>query len=207
MPNPLECPKCGYERKASDSSPLSQCPACGLVFARFRPARLAAAEQDPPNALNVPSAPSTPTRFTRKTVLLAVLGVLIVVFAIDGTRMGSSQERTDRAALALARHGQQIAATSEPGVLTFRSSQKTTDAPRRAYKVVFLTRGDSMLSDPDGGTSQSGFLRNRGLALAWKAKFCTADLSSVMRQYGIGMVSGQVLDLAGDIQAIAICNE
>jgi hypothetical protein len=30
------CPKCGYERKPSDSSPDWQCPACGIAIAKFR---------------------------------------------------------------------------------------------------------------------------------------------------------------------------
>jgi hypothetical protein len=208
MTNPLECPKCGYERKTSDIGPLSQCSACGLVFARFKPLRAAAAvlETERPEELNARIAPATPTRFTRKTALLAVLGVLFVVFAIDASRVSSPQQLTDSAAQALERHGQQIAATTEQGVLTYRNSQKTTEEPRRAYKVVFLTRSPSLISDPAGKTDRSAFLRNQGVALVWKAKFCTHDLSSLMTQYGIGMVSGQVLDDAGEIQAIAICN-
>lgn len=208
MTNPLECPKCGYERKASDNGPLSRCSACGLIFVRFTPLRAAAAalEAERPEALNTLSAPAAPTRFTRKTVLLAVLGVLFFVFAIEASRVNSPQQSTDSAAQALKRHGEQIAATAEQGVLTYRSSQKTTEEPRRAYKVVFVTQSSSLISDPSGKTDRSAFLRNQGVALVWKAKFCTVDLSSLMKQYGIGMVSGQVLDDVGEIQAIAVCS-
>lgn len=36
MPNPLACPECEYVRRPSDQTPLSQCPSCGLVFARLK---------------------------------------------------------------------------------------------------------------------------------------------------------------------------
>ncbi|MGQ3685582.1 MAG: hypothetical protein ACUBOA_11355 [Candidatus Loosdrechtia sp.] len=29
-----KCPKCGYERKATDSAPEWQCPACGVAYAK-----------------------------------------------------------------------------------------------------------------------------------------------------------------------------
>jgi rubredoxin len=208
MTNPLECPKCGYERKASDTAPLSQCSACGLIFARFKPSRAAAAvrETESPKEFNTRSGQAASKRFTRKTVLLAVLGVFFVAFAIDASRVNGPQQSTDSAAQTLERYGQQIATTAEQGVLTYRSSQKTTNEPRLAYKVVFVTQSSSLMGDPTGRTDRSAFLRNQGVALVWKARFCTNDLSSLMRQYGIGMVSGQILDDAGEIQAIAICN-
>ncbi len=36
MNNPLACPKCAYERKPSDQQPPTQCPNCGLIFARYK---------------------------------------------------------------------------------------------------------------------------------------------------------------------------
>ncbi len=33
--NPLACPKCNYERKATDTAPLSTCPSCGVIFSRI----------------------------------------------------------------------------------------------------------------------------------------------------------------------------
>lgn len=33
--NPLACPVCRYERKSHDAAPLTQCPQCALVFARY----------------------------------------------------------------------------------------------------------------------------------------------------------------------------
>lgn len=36
MSEPLICPKCSYERKASDKAPSTECPACGIVFAKYK---------------------------------------------------------------------------------------------------------------------------------------------------------------------------
>jgi hypothetical protein len=36
MSNPLSCPKCGYERTASDKGPLTSCPKCKVVFAVYK---------------------------------------------------------------------------------------------------------------------------------------------------------------------------
>lgn len=46
------CPKCGYERRPTDSAPLNQCPACGLFFdkwlkQRFRARHTQAPSSDP----------------------------------------------------------------------------------------------------------------------------------------------------------------
>lgn len=32
----MACPKCGYERKPSDTAPDWQCPACGIAIAKYR---------------------------------------------------------------------------------------------------------------------------------------------------------------------------
>ena len=31
----VNCPKCGYSRKPTDSTPKGECPACGVIFAEF----------------------------------------------------------------------------------------------------------------------------------------------------------------------------
>lgn len=36
MANPLACPKCSYERTAKDTGPVTQCPNCQLVFAKYQ---------------------------------------------------------------------------------------------------------------------------------------------------------------------------
>lgn len=35
--DPLACPKCFYVRKAVESTPLTECPSCGLIYAKYKP--------------------------------------------------------------------------------------------------------------------------------------------------------------------------
>jgi hypothetical protein len=30
------CPKCGYQRRAADTAPAGECPACGIIYEKFR---------------------------------------------------------------------------------------------------------------------------------------------------------------------------
>jgi hypothetical protein len=67
MSNPLACPRCGYERKASDQGPLSKCLSCKVVFSRYKRAEEASAPE------------MTPFRWTLFTLtgLLSVHSLLI----------------------------------------------------------------------------------------------------------------------------------
>ena len=31
----IHCPKCGYNRKPTDETPLTECPACGVIFEKY----------------------------------------------------------------------------------------------------------------------------------------------------------------------------
>lgn len=103
-------------------------------------------------------------------------------------------------------HASQIAASAATGVLTIQKVEKTTETPVRAYRIVFLTNDASLMSHKSGSSDRAAFLIDQGVSLAWKAKFCTSTLLTAMGQNGIRMVSGQIVDGAGEIQAIAICN-
>lgn len=46
------CPKCGYQRQASDIIPESQCPACGLIFSRWLKQRFRSPESSSPKNRN-----------------------------------------------------------------------------------------------------------------------------------------------------------
>jgi len=43
-----KCPKCGYERQASDAAPADQCPACGLLFEKWLKHRFRQPEDEAP---------------------------------------------------------------------------------------------------------------------------------------------------------------
>ncbi len=35
----MKCPKCSYERKAGDLAPPTECPECGVIYAKYRQAQ------------------------------------------------------------------------------------------------------------------------------------------------------------------------
>ena len=206
MANPLACPKCGYERKAKDRAPLTQCPSCEIVFAKYKATPETKTSSTPvkftPEALKTEPPPRRTTKATWFIGLGAMLVVIVVLLGQNETNNRASDSTKD----ILSMHGAQIVVTAEPGVLALRVVEKTTEAPVRAYRVVFATQSASLMSDKAGNSDRGAFLRNQGVALVWKAKFCTEELLNAMRRNGIGMVSGQIQDGNGEIQTIAICN-
>ncbi len=53
----MKCPKCGYERRPTDTAPDWQCPACQVAYVK---AARATAAQAPPAAPSAPAAPASP---------------------------------------------------------------------------------------------------------------------------------------------------
>lgn len=68
-PNPMQCPKCAYERTASDSAPVYECPKCGVVYTKYRAIQATAA------------LPKTPKSRTKHKILYASLVTLALVAA------------------------------------------------------------------------------------------------------------------------------
>jgi hypothetical protein len=42
----MKCPKCGYERRPTDSAPDWQCPSCNVAYVKAAPAQAAELEED-----------------------------------------------------------------------------------------------------------------------------------------------------------------
>lgn len=60
------CPKCGYQRRASDSAPVGECPSCGIIYEKFRErqARFAASTRIEGVSPNFESEPTPAQRFS-----------------------------------------------------------------------------------------------------------------------------------------------
>lgn len=71
--NPLACPKCGHERKSHETTPLSQCSNCGLVFARYKPATTDRSLSTRAKPLRVPGSGNA---------LEAVIGVVLLMLLV-----------------------------------------------------------------------------------------------------------------------------
>jgi hypothetical protein len=62
------CPKCGTTRQPADSAPDAQCPGCGVVYAKFRPAT----PDSVPPARSNDAAPNY-----RPVAISAIVGLLV----------------------------------------------------------------------------------------------------------------------------------
>jgi predicted nucleic acid-binding Zn-ribbon protein len=113
---PIQCPKCGHVRSPNETAPDWECPACGIVYAKYRAPAARAAVPQPATAPRIPTAPArTPLTF-RKVVTVGSL-ILFVPMLIWAMVM---QHKTQAA---LADHGQ--IATARVVRLEFKKNQVT----------------------------------------------------------------------------------
>jgi TPR repeat protein len=82
------CPKCAYQRKASDSAPDWQCPSCGIAYAKYVAAQNAAAEAKSARRSTDKAAVAVPQASGSNTKMMVVGGVLaiMVAFAVWKTK-------------------------------------------------------------------------------------------------------------------------
>ncbi len=173
----------------------TSCPACGGLVAY--------GAKTCPHCGKAEPAPKPSDQVRKKHLLIAVGVIVLIIMGLSKSPSSSGAKSAANADLDT--YGQKIAQSALPGALAFRASNKTTDSPL-AYKLVFASSSPDLMSDPAGSSSPSAHLRNQGIALMWKEKFCTSDLSSIISRHRLALVSGQIVDTHGEIQAIAICN-
>ena len=192
MTNPLACPSCSYERKATDAAPLTQCPSCHLVFAKYKPKNPAKADIVVRGKSTTSTTASSDPNAGQKVIALVFLVVILIYHMATQDKKETPTNSTDTAIKLLSDYGDGIVSSAESGVLSLQNVEKTTETPVRAYRVVFSTQATSLMAGKTGSTDRSTFLKNQGIALVWQTKFCTPELSNTMRLRGIGLISGQL---------------
>jgi hypothetical protein len=78
----MQCPKCSYERKASDGGPAGECPSCGVIYEKYRSASVAPPPR-PTTSFAVHPDGSSEIRKTQipSWLIPAVLGLIVGYFA------------------------------------------------------------------------------------------------------------------------------
>jgi hypothetical protein len=104
----------------------------------------------------------------------------------------------------LERYGQFVADVTG-GAVIFLSVRQTTTSPLNAFQVKFETGNDALMSKPDAEPGNAAYYENVGRTKAWSTRFCTPELSAIMRRNKIDTVSGNLTDSTGDTQSMAIC--
>ena len=82
---------------------------------------------------------------------------------------------------------------------------KTLDKPMLSYVIKFHTSDPALMSKDDGDTNQASYAFNSALTEAWGRRFCTKQLKGIMKDQGVFLVSGHLLDTKGDIQSLSSC--
>ena len=104
----------------------------------------------------------------------------------------------------LEKYGRAVAASTD-GTILFVSAIQTTKSPMNAFKLQFKTDEDALMSASGAAPGNAAYLANIGRTKVWSAKFCTKQLKSMMSQYKIDLVTGDLANLSGKTQSMAIC--
>lgn len=187
----------------ASSAPLSalaakamtaSCPACGGLVAIGAKACPHCGKQNP--------APKPTSR-----VVLLVAGLLLAGFVVTLATRSPSVSLSSPAGVVsrLEAYGRSLAASTPNGAVRFSSVVSTTEKPLRAYKVVFSTSVRELMSNPNGSTDRTARTENLGRTAVWQAKFCTRELKTIMARDGLDLVSGDLQNISGLTQSMALC--
>jgi hypothetical protein len=131
------------------------------------------------------------------------LGFVATALAVMTTSCGGAADPQD----SLVAYGKQIASSSEQNAIVFAAVIKTTEMPRRAYQIKFKTNHKAMMSERNAEKDHNAYLINQGKVRMWTAKFCTPELKTTMQVFGIDLVSGDLTNMEGETQSMALCNK
>jgi hypothetical protein len=107
---------------------------------------------------------------------------------------------------ALEEYGKYIASSSKEGAISFVAVRKTMDPPAAAYQLTFKTGVAALMSAPNAENGNAAFVKNQGLSQAWEAKFCDDRLDSLMAAWKVRYLSGDLQNLQGETQSMALCH-
>ena len=106
----------------------------------------------------------------------------------------------------LEKYGRQLADSTENNTITLSNVVKTTEQPMRAYKLQFQTNVNALMSDSVTNLNSIEYWTNLGKTKSWQTKFCTDELKAIMTTFEIDVVSGDLANMQGETQSMAICS-
>jgi hypothetical protein len=102
-------------------------------------------------------------------------------------------------------YGRALVASANPGVFKYVETTQTMSVPLVSYIVTFSTNDAIFLSSSRRAPSNAAFTENSAKRMVWEAKFCTEKLRALMRSANVNVVNGELVNLAGKTQFIAVC--
>lgn len=104
----------------------------------------------------------------------------------------------------LQKYGRALSASTD-GAVRFVSAEQTMKSPMSAFKLIFKTDHEALMSVPGANSGNPAYYTNIGRTKAWSMKFCTKNLERIMLLYKIDLVIGDLTNLVGETQSISTC--
>ena len=146
---------------------------------------------------------------TRRNLLIVLTLTLgLVLFGLNrlySTQHQASVDEAHRVQEALEQYGQQLAHSIPAKSVAFSHVTHTTDQPLRAYQIQFITSRQDLMAEEISLTETTPSTRNSMRTALWQAKFCTLQLQGLMATLRLNVVSGNLTDLHGETQSMAVC--
>lgn len=104
----------------------------------------------------------------------------------------------------LQKYGNAVSASTD-GTVKFVSAEQTTKSPMNAFKLIFKTDHEALMSVPGAASGNAAYYTNIARTNAWSMKFRTKELKKIMLRHKIDLVIGDLTNLVGKTQSIAVC--
>ena len=114
--------------------------------------------------------------------------------------------QADDASSSLEKYGKQLASSTQNNAISLSTVTKTMEQPLRAYKLQFKTTAKELMATPNAQKDTTAYWTNRGKTEVWQTKFCTDQLKRIMATFRIDLVSGDLTNMSGETQSMAICS-
>tara|TARA_B100000674_G_C37921586_1_gene953548 strand:+ start:464 stop:880 length:417 start_codon:yes stop_codon:yes gene_type:complete len=100
-------------------------------------------------------------------------------------------------------YSKELVAKYDTAISTPSYPKRTTDMP--SYFVTYVIEDDAIKTRSDASSNSVSFAINSAITKRWGDMFCTSELKSIMKMYGVVMVGGQLLDKDGVKHSLTTC--
>lgn len=96
-----------------------------------------------------------------------------------------------------------ILKASSSGITKASLPEKTTESP--TYVIFYTTTDPSMLTKEIRSNDVIGYAQNISITNRWNQKFCSEKLKSIIKEFNIFMISGQLVGPSGKKYSLSAC--
>lgn len=103
-------------------------------------------------------------------------------------------------------YGKGISASAHHNI-QFVRTKHTSSSPFTAYALTFRTNKKVLMAAKDAQTNHADYVLNLGKTKIWQIKFCTDSLKKIMAVHQIDIVTGDLQNMKGETQSLALCSD